>query len=306
MAVVVFAYHNVGVRCLSVLLAHGADIALVVTHRDSPTENIWFESVAELAQLHHLPVLISDERNHQQVQSRVADIRPDHIFSFYYRFMLDPAMLAMAEGGAFNMHGSLLPKYRGRVPVNWAVINGETETGVTLHLMEAKPDAGDIVDQQAVAILPDDTAFDVFQKITCAAEAVLHRALPTIMDGSFARRPQMLAQGSYFGGRKPQDGRIDWRQSAETVHNLIRGVAPPYPGAFGQVGGMELGFARSVRVASTGPTFDAPTLFWQDGDSYVQCGDGGVLRIGQFIVDGRVLPAKDLAQRLHKNAYPLI
>ncbi len=138
--------------------------------------------------------------------------------------------------GALNMHGSLLPRYRGRAPVNWAVIKGERETGATLHYMVTKPDAGDIVAQQAVPILPNDTAFDVFGKVTLAAEMVLDQVLPDLLAGTAPRIPQDLARGSYFGGRRPEDGRIDWDAGAAEIHNLVRGVAPPYPGAFCQVG----------------------------------------------------------------------
>src|SRR2546427_13119377 len=109
--------------------------------------------------------------------------------------MLGAALLAIPRRGAFNMHGSLLPKYRGRVPVNWAIIHGETETGATLHEMMEKPDAGRIVDQEAVAILADEQAVDVFGKVSSAAERVLRRSLPKLVDGS----PRLRAQGLFQG-----------------------------------------------------------------------------------------------------------
>src|SRR5581483_864422 len=177
---------------------------------------------------------------------------PDFLFSFYYRSMLKPPLLAVAARGALNMHGSLLPKYRGRVPVNWAVIRGERETGATLHYMVEKPDAGDIVDQQQVPILPDDTAGEVFNKVTVAAEMVLDRSLPRLIAGTAPRVPQDLSKGSYFGARKPEDGRIDWSQPARTVHDLVRGVAPPYPGAFADVAGRRLRVLRTVVVSEAG------------------------------------------------------
>ncbi len=224
---VVFAYHNVGVRCLSDLLAHRVEVALVVTHTDNPAETIWFDSVAKLAVENRLPAITPDDPNAPAIVERIRALRPDFLFSFYYRHMLKPPLLASATAGALNLHGSLLPKYRGRVPVNWAVINGETETGATLHYMTGKPDAGDIVDQLAVPILPDDTALDVFRKVTVAAEITLHRSLPALLGGTAPRRPQDLASGNYCGGRTPEDGRIDWRLSALRIHNLVRGVAPP-------------------------------------------------------------------------------
>ncbi|MGH8400018.1 MAG: formyltransferase family protein, partial [Gammaproteobacteria bacterium] len=158
---VVFAYHNVGVRCLSALLAQGVQVKLVVTHADDPNENIWFNSVQRLAELNRIPVALPDDPNADEFVTRVATLKPDFLFSFYYRFMLKAPLLGAPKRGALNMHGSLLPKYRGRVPINWAIVHGERETGASLHYMELKPDAGDLVDQQAVPILPDDTAAQV-------------------------------------------------------------------------------------------------------------------------------------------------
>ncbi|WP_207855967.1 formyltransferase [Sulfurisoma sediminicola] len=227
---IVFAYHSVGVRCLKALLAGGVDVALVVTHQDSPTETIWFDSVAATAARYGIPTVTPLDPNAPETLMRIAAVAPEFIFSFYYRQMLKPSLLQLAKRGAYNMHGSLLPKYRGRVPINWAVLHGETETGATLHRMVAKPDAGDIVAQQAVPILPDDTAGEVFAKVAVAAEMALVGALPALLAGTAEHRPQDLAQGSYFGGRKPEDGQIDWAQSSIAIHNLIRAVAPPIPG----------------------------------------------------------------------------
>ena len=167
---VVFAYHDVGVRCLSVLLAHGIDVRLVVTHHDNPAEEIWFASVAEAAERHDLRVIRPADPNTPEIVAQVRAAAPDFLFSFYYRSMLREALLSVPRIAALNMHGSLLPRYRGRVPVNWAILHGETETGATLHHMVAKPDAGAIVASESVPILPDDIALDVFRKVTCAAE----------------------------------------------------------------------------------------------------------------------------------------
>jgi methionyl-tRNA formyltransferase len=289
MRAVVFAYHNVGYRCLSVLLAHGVEVALVVTHRDNPAERIWFESVQALAHLHGLPVVTPDDPNTPEFIAHIAALEPDLLFSFYYRQMLATALLAIPTRGALNMHGSLLPRYRGRVPVNWAVINGERETGATLHYMVEKPDAGDIVLQQAVPVLPDDTAFDVFNKVTIAAEMALDRILPALLAGTAPRVPQDLSRGSYFGGRKPEDGRIDWRRSAGEVHNLIRGVAPPYPGAFSDVGGRRIRVLRSLVAHEQPRRVGFPALYCAAGRCYAECGDGNALRILCMEVDGTML-----------------
>ncbi|MCE1226708.1 MAG: formyltransferase [Geobacteraceae bacterium] len=239
MKLVVCAYHNVGYRCIEELLRQGAEISLIFTHEDSPTEQIWFSSVRELAEANKIPYLTSSINEPENIE-RVRQIAPDFLLSFYYRNMIKPELLEIPSKGALNLHGSYLPKYRGRVPVNWAVINGETETGATLHYMVAKPDAGDIVDQEKVSIAFTDTAHDVFGKVNEAAVTVLRRAWPRLVNGSADRIPMNLAAGSYFGGRKPEDGRIDWNKSAVEIYNLIRGVTHPYPGAFTELNGKKL------------------------------------------------------------------
>jgi len=284
---VVFAYHNVGVRCLSVLLAHGVDVVRVVTHQDSPTETIWFDSVAELAKRHDIPVITPEDPNDPAVVAELAALQPDFLFSFYYRLMLKAPLLTLPKHGAWNMHGSLLPKYRGRVPVNWAIIHGERETGATLHRMLEKPDAGGIIARQAVPILPDDTAFEVFNKVTLAAEMALDRLLPDLLAGRAVETPQNLDAGSYFGGRKAEDGRINWARPSAEVHNLIRAVAPPYPGAFSDTPKGRLKVLRSLNpTGEIGPHGGRPTLFSRDGRLYAECGDGRLLRLLAVELDG--------------------
>jgi methionyl-tRNA formyltransferase len=276
---VVFAYHDVGVRCLKTLLSAKIEVPLVVTVKDDPKENRWFASVAETAEEYGLPVAMPDDANDGELAARLAQLRPDFIFSFYYRSMLGAALLRSAGRGAFNMHGSLLPKYRGRAPVNWAILNGEHETGATLHYMVERADAGDIVDQLAVPILVDDDAREVFAKVTTAAEIVLARSLPGLLAGDAPRQPQRIEPGQYFGRRRPEDGRIDWSQPALSIHNLVRAVAPPFPGAFTEVDGHRWAIHRTrVEPRTIAPSKRA-RLFGAQGGCYAACRDGGVLRI---------------------------
>ncbi|MGB8856716.1 MAG: formyltransferase [Burkholderiales bacterium] len=295
---IVFAYHNVGVRCLSVLLAHGMNIPLVITHRDNPGENIWFDSVAKLAALHDIRVITPDDPNADEILNIINKLRPDYFFSFYYRLMLQQALLALPRMGAFNMHGSLLPQYRGRVPVNWAIINGETQTGATLHRMNEKPDNGEIVDQQAVPILPDDTAFDVFNKVTVAAEITLDRCLPALLDGSASLRKQDLRLGKYYGGRKAEDGRIDWRQSAQQIHNLVRAVAPPFPGALTSIQGKPVKILRSMLEQEKTPRSATASFYVENNRLYADCG-AGVLRILAIELAGVDIPPETLPRHFN-------
>jgi methionyl-tRNA formyltransferase len=189
--------------------------------------------------------------------------------------MIPAELLACAKIAALNMHGSLLPKYRGRAPVNWAILHGETETGVTLHVMEVKPDAGDIVGQSAVSIGPDETATEVFGKVSQAAVAVMNQVLPELVQGHIPKKPNHLAQGSYFGGRKPADGQILWHQTAQQVHNLVRAVAPPYPGAFTDWQGQHMIVARTSLGGPFPAQLDlqAPGIQVVDNQVFGICGD---------------------------------
>lgn len=297
MKAVVFAYHNVGVRCLKVLLARGVDVALVVSHADNPAETIWFESVATLCREHDIPCVTPADPTTPALFAQIQALQPDLIFSFYYRHMLPVALLALAGYGAYNMHGSLLPKYRGRVPVNWAVLHGATETGATLHEMAAKPDAGAIIAQTAVPILPDDTAYEVFGKLTVAAEQTLWNALPAILAGQPPQLPNDLSQGSYFGGRKPEDGRIDWSQAAQAVYNLHRAVAPPYPGAFTTLAGKTF-VIGTARLDPTARPDLALGLAVVDNVILGVCGDGRALIIHALLCDGQSVSPQELAMHL--------
>jgi methionyl-tRNA formyltransferase len=289
---VVFAYSEVGVRCLGALLEHEVRIPLVVTHADNPTEKAWFGSVADLATQHGIEVAKPADPNEPAFIRRVADLSPDYIFSFYYRSLLDDELLTSARWGALNMHGSLLPKYRGRACVNWAILRGETETGATLHYMVGKPDAGAIVAQERVTIGIDDTALVVSQAVADAAARLLVRTLPSLAAGPPPARPMNLAEGSYFGGRKPEDGRIDWRASARDIHALIRAVAPPFPGAFTDLPAGRIIFSGSHwgGEKSAHPAL-APCLYGEDGELYLDCSDGVRLRISALTLNDQLLDA---------------
>jgi len=229
---VVFAYHNMGIIGIRALLEHGFTLPLVLSHEDDPKENRWFGSVTEFCRERGIPVFTPKDVNSAPWPDRIREAAPDLLFSFYYRSMLKGEILGIPRLGALNLHGSLLPKYRGRAPVNWVLVKGETETGVTLHFMTEKPDAGEIVGQAAVPIAFDDTALTLFGKMERAASRLLGDLLPLIAREEIPRRPNDLARGSYFGGRRPEDGRIDWSRPAVEIYNLVRAVTRPYPGAF--------------------------------------------------------------------------
>jgi methionyl-tRNA formyltransferase len=282
---VVFAYHDVGVNCLKALIKAGIQIDLVLTHQDDPHENVWFASVAKLCEDQQIPYLTPTAQELVGLVPKIQKLAPDYLFSFYYRHMIPAELLACAKIAALNMHGSLLPKYRGRAPVNWAILHGETKTGATLHVMEAKPDAGDIVGQSTVSINPDETATDVFGKVSKAAVDVINHVLPQLIQGQVPKKPNDLSKGSYFGGRKPEDGHIHWRQSAKQVHDLVRAVAPPYPGAFTENQGQKMIVARTTLQGPFPANLDLGVLGIQVVDNRVFgiCGDHQAIEILEWV-----------------------
>ncbi len=230
--VVAFAYHDMGVVCLEELAEQGADLVAVVTHRDDPREAVWFASVAAWAAARGIPVSMPEAPNAAECVERIRALRPDLLFSFYYRRLLGPALLEVPRLGAVNLHGSLLPKYRGRAPLNWVLVRGEMMTGVTLHYMDVQADHGDIIAQRVVPIAIEDTAATLWRKLTAAGRALLAEQYPRIATGCAPRIPQDHAAATTFPRRTPADGLIVWDRSAWEIYNLIRAVTRPFPGAF--------------------------------------------------------------------------
>ncbi|HEY4989082.1 MAG TPA: formyltransferase [Opitutaceae bacterium] len=265
-----FGYSEVGHDCLSLLLERGDNVVGLITHEDNPDEKIWFKTPAVAARAKGIPIHTPEKTGTPEWVDRIGAMRPDLILSVYYRNMIGTKVLALAPLGAFNMHGSLLPKYRGRAPINWAVLHGEPRIGMTLHRMVKAPDAGAIVDQDGVDIGPGDTAEQAFRKVLPCARRVLARQIDALLAGTAKETPQDDAQATYFGGRKPEDGRIGWGATSRQVFNLVRAVTDPYPGAFTDVGAARL------------------MVWWADADSPAARGRSGrpgeVLSVSPLVV----------------------
>ncbi|MBI6908270.1 bifunctional UDP-4-amino-4-deoxy-L-arabinose formyltransferase/UDP-glucuronic acid oxidase ArnA [Pseudomonas palleroniana] len=294
---VVFAYHDIGCAGIEALLAAGYDIAAVFTHADDPKENNFYGSVAQLCARNGIPVHAPEDANHPLWIERIAKLNPDFIFSFYYRNLLSEALLATAKKGAFNLHGSLLPKYRGRAPANWVLVNGETETGVTLHRMVKRADAGAILAQQKVIIDRTDTGLTLHAKLREAATNLLRDALPQLAQGKLAETAQDESQATYFGRRTAADGKLDWKKPAEELFNLVRAVTQPYPGAFCAVGEHKLiVWQAEVLKGNEGL---APGRVISVNPLRIACGeDSLVVKFGQRNADGLFLAGPALADAL--------
>ncbi|QKN80072.1 bifunctional UDP-4-amino-4-deoxy-L-arabinose formyltransferase/UDP-glucuronic acid oxidase ArnA [Scandinavium goeteborgense] len=296
MKAVVFAYHDMGCTGIQALLDAGYDIAAIFTHPDNAGENTFFGSVARLAAEQGIAVYAPDDVNHPLWVERIQALAPDMIFSFYYRNLLSDAIVSTAKHGAFNLHGSLLPQYRGRAPLNWVLVNGEKETGVTLHRMVKRADAGNIVAQQKVQITDADVAMTLHRKLCTAAQSLLRDALPQIATGNITEIVQDESRATTVKGRTPEDGRLNWELSAESLHNLVRAVSDPWPGAFGFVGTNKFIVWKSrvrhdVAAAKPGTVMSVSPLV-------VACGNGALEIITGQTDKGVYMQGAQLAQSL--------
>jgi UDP-4-amino-4-deoxy-L-arabinose formyltransferase/UDP-glucuronic acid dehydrogenase (UDP-4-keto-hexauronic acid decarboxylating) len=297
MKTIVFAYHDFGSVGIEALRAAGYDIAAVFTHRDNPNENVYFRSVAKLCAANGIPAHVPDQIDHPLWKKRIADINPDFIFSFYYRDLIPASILSLAKQGAFNLHGSLLPRYRGRAPLNWILVNGEDCTGLTLHHMVAKADAGDIVGQSKVLIEDADTALTLQTKMIASAASLLKEQLPLIAAGKATRTAQDDSKATYFGRRTPADGYIDWNQPARVVRNLIRAVTQPYPGAFTYAGDRKVIFWEA-HIAAAAHNKEPGTVL-NENPLTIACADGAVVIAAGQVDDGIYISGAQLTSELN-------
>jgi len=275
MKAVAFAYHNMGIVGLEALKRESFDIKAIFSHQDDPEENCWFDSVIEWGKRNQLPVFFPENVNTPEWIGKIRKMAPDVVFSFYYRRLFGKEILSIPTSGAYNLHGSLLPAYRGRCPVNWVLVNGEQRTGVTLHHMVEKADTGNIVGQKEVLIDFEDTALTLSKKLCAKAKELLEELLPLIKKGIAPCLEQDLTKGSYFGGRKPEDGKINWRWPVMRIYNLIRAVTEPYPGAFTYLSDgekMMIWWAYPEHNNTSNHTVGAVEV--KEDDIYVRASDG--------------------------------
>ncbi|MDU5779235.1 MAG: bifunctional UDP-4-amino-4-deoxy-L-arabinose formyltransferase/UDP-glucuronic acid oxidase ArnA [Pantoea sp.] len=296
MKTIVFAYAEMGCAGISALLNAGYEISAIFTHADTSPESHAFPSVARLAAEQGIPVYAPEDASHPLWVDRIKAMQPDFIFSFYYRALLSDSILRTARVGAFNLHGSLLPKYRGRAPLNWVLVNGETETGVTLHHMVKRADAGDIVAQQRVAIDAQDNALTLHRKLVACASELLEGALPAMKRGEIAARPQNHSEATLVGRRTPDDGRINWGWPAQRVNNLVRAVTDPWPGAFAFAGTLKFVVWKG-RVHADAPPAKPGTVLSVD-PFLIACGDGALEVLTGQSDNGVYMNGSQLAQSL--------
>jgi methionyl-tRNA formyltransferase len=301
MKAVAFAYHNIGIVGLEALAREEFDIQAIFSHLDDPDENIWFGSVVEWAKKNGIPVFCPNNVNTSEWVEMIRSLSPEVIFSFYYRNLLARDILTIPSVGSFNLHGSLLPAYRGRCPVNWVLVKGERRTGVTLHHMVEGPDAGDIVGQKEVLIEFEDTAYTLYQKLCVKARELLEELLPLVKKEIAPRIAQNSKEGSYYGGRRPEDGKIDWNWPVMQIYNLVRAVTDPYPGAFAYLpDGEKLFIWWALPEEGGNSRVPVGTLEFEEDKVHVKA-SGGRLRLLDIEVGKKRMKAQKIYEYFKKR-----
>ena len=288
MRVALFGFQTWGYRVLEHLLGSEHQVVLVVTHpkSDHAYESIWNDSVEELARSKGIPVLVKN-RPDPEVARALSGV--DVMVACNWRTWIPPEVFTAPRLGALNVHDSLLPRYAGFAPLNWAIINGETEVGVTAHVMDERLDRGDIILQWSVPVGPRDTATDMFHATVELMGPITVEALEHLEHGTGQRTPQDMSQATFFHKRSVEDSLIDWTWPAPDIVNLVRAQSDPYPNAYTFVDGRRLSILQaSVAAERCGGTAGRVFARTADGGVIIVCGPASHHGANQGLVIERV------------------
>lgn len=250
-----FGIYQLGVEALTALVAAGYDIAAVVT---KPSRAGKVQPLAVLAREYNLPLFNPPTIAAPETIAELSSLKPRLITVAGYNQKIPQVLLELPPLGAINLHGSLLPRYRGPTPWKWAILHGEQETGVTVHVMTARIDEGDILGQVLVSITDDDTGESLFRKIAAAGGPLLANVVGQVLAGTAQRHQQDEAQSSYFAAPRDEDSQIDWSQDAVSIRNLVRGLNLR-PGAWTLVAGQRWRVLAAT-ICKTASSDDPGTL----------------------------------------------
>jgi methionyl-tRNA formyltransferase len=233
MDIVLFAHQNWGVSTLKTILNSKHIVKHVFTHPldMDKNEKIWYSSVEKYCKGNNIKFTLRKTVSDKDKEF-IQNINPDLIFTAGWRRLLPKSIYQIARIGAINMHDGLLPNYRGFAPLNWAIINGEKEVGITVHNIDESADIGGIIMQEKIQVTEFDDTFSVYNKLLDLTPDLIERVLKLIEDGFIVTKSQSKFDGFFCSRRFPWDGQIDWKNDRYSIYNLIRGLCDPYPNAF--------------------------------------------------------------------------
>lgn len=252
MRILFMGHKDRGVRCLEELVKAGHMIAAVITDPKSDPHKFWNESVEEKAKAFKLCVEMPHNINDPFFVDRVQQWNIDLIVLSGYAHVLGRDLLKVPKNGVINLHAGKIPFYRGGSPLNWVIINGETEGWLTIHYCTEKIDAGPILAEQRFTIDPEETIKEIHEKSLRMFPEMLIKVVDQIEKGTQKTITPDLSQGTYYRSRNPKDGKIDWeRMTAKNVYDFIRALTHPFPGAFCFLDGKKMFIWRATLLKET-------------------------------------------------------
>jgi methionyl-tRNA formyltransferase len=263
-------------RVLERLLAMHAEIVGVCTLQDSKF-NADHVDLSALSAGHCIPCFYAEDINSVEALSWIQDKSPDVIFCFGWSILLKQDLLSLAPLGVVGFHPAALPANRGRHPLIWALVLGLEKTASTFFFMNAGVDSGDILSQRKIIIDDTDDACDLYDKVTQTALKQIEEFVPQLTNGTFKRKKQDQLLASTWRKRGSVDGKIDWRMSAHSIHNLVRGLAKPYVGAHFIVDGREIKVWKVAVVSDVPRNIEPGKILMQTGSRpVVKCGEDAI------------------------------
>lgn len=240
MKIFLFLGSRRGHAVLKKLIATKANICGILCLAEDAHEEQFHPKVSMIAKEQNIPLFYSTEKKPSEYAAVLQSTQPDIAFAIGWRYLIMKEAYHVPPKGTLIIHDSLLPKYRGFAPMNWAIINGEEKTGVTLFHISEGIDSGPIVDQLSTPITIHDTAKTVDEKVIALYEQIIVNNLAALQAGNVKAREQDESAATYTCKRTPEDGEINWHNSAEQIHNLIRGLTHPFPGAYTLLRGQKI------------------------------------------------------------------
>jgi len=297
------------VLVLEKLIDYKENIVGVITQPDRPKgrgRKILPPPIKKIALSRGITIFQPENINEEESIKKIKEFNPDLILVVAYGQILSKDILNIPWMGCVNIHASLLPKYRGASPINWTIINGEEETGITFIFMNEKVDAGDIIYQQKITIFPDETYGELNKRLSNLSAGIINKLLKEIKNGKIKRIPQEKQLATYTKKMSKEDGEIIWSNKGEKIYNLIRGTTP-YPGAFTYYKGkkLKITMARFLYNYQNELKLDFATAgevvkIEKDG-IFISTGDKGIIRILKVVPSG----AKEMSAQQFVNGYKI-
>lgn len=301
--VVFIGMEETGWRCLQALIDTGANVVGAFTLKEERSHTIVAAKSFREFKDRDFPLHFISNINSEETLNVLRDLQPDLVYEVSWSQLVSPEILQVPKSGFIGMHCSLLPKHRGRAPIPWSIIFGLRRSGMSMFYLEEGPDVGDLIGHESFTIGADDSAREVYESATSAAERLIWHYHPLLDSDQAPRVPHDPEKSDYWPRRRPQDGIIDWDKSAAHLYDWIRALGHPFPGAFTYRKHKKLLVWKAAKTDHETEGFGGRVLdIDQQNGLLVSAGEGAVWLTSLQIEDGPEMPAAELAREFGLQA----